>query len=141
MNLASTICRYLLGVMFTVFGLNGFLHFIPMAAPASPLAQQFMTVSSQSHFFVLIFFFQLAAGLLLLSGRFVPLALVILAGVLINVLNYHLTMDPAGIGIGLLATIFWFVTAFKYRANFRGIFAARAERTTAVKATGEYAAV
>lgn len=140
MNLASTICRYLLGVMFTVFGANGFLHFIPVPPPSTLFGQQFMMASAQSHFFVLIFLFQLVGGILLLAGRFVPLALVVLAGVLINVLDYHLTMDPAGIGAGLLATIFWFVTAWKYRAALSGLFVANAQPAE-VKSGSEYATV
>jgi putative oxidoreductase len=138
MNVASTICRYLLGIIFTVFGLNGFLHFIPLPPPTGALALQFMISGAVSHFFVLIFLVQLVGGILLLAGRFVPLALVALAGVLINVLDYHLTMDPAGIGAGVLATVLWFVTAWQYRASLRGIFVSNAE-PAAVKAAREFA--
>ena len=121
MALASTICRYLLGLMFTVFGANGFLHFLKQPPPSSAFGLQFLTVAVESHFMVLIFLLQVIAGILLLSGRFVPLALVVLAGMLINILNYHVTMDPSGIAPGILATIFWFVTAQKYRGNLRSL--------------------
>lgn len=72
MKLASTISRYLLGVMFTIFGANGFLHFLKQPPPSSELAMQFLTSASASHFFVLIFLLQLASGVLLLADRFVP---------------------------------------------------------------------
>jgi putative oxidoreductase len=55
----------------------------------------------------------------------------VLAGILTNILLYHVTMDPAGIPPGLVATVLWFVTAVSYRANFRGIFVARAEPAAA----------
>lgn len=123
MKIASTVTRYLLGLMFTIFGSNGFLHFIPLQMPSSTLGIQFMTAAFQSHFLVVIFFLQLISGLLLLAGRFVPFALVMLAAILTNILDFHLTMDPAGIGPGILATVLWFVTALGCRESFRGLFA------------------
>jgi putative oxidoreductase len=130
MKIAPTVCRYLLGVIFTVFGLNGFLHFLPLPPPSSVLAGQFMAAAFQSHFMVVIFAVQLIGGVLLLANRFVPLALVGLAAVLVNILNFHLTMDPGGIGAGVLATILWFVTAYSFRRNFHGLLAANAEPST-----------
>ena len=62
------------------------------------------------------------SGLLLLAGRFVPLALALLAPVLVNILNYHITMDPGGIGAGLIATILWAIVFLQYRSSFAPIF-------------------
>ena len=121
MKLASTIARYLLGFMFTVFGLNGFLHFIHQPPPASPLALQYMTVMITSHYFVLIFLVQVIAGILLLINRYVPLALVMLAPVLVNILLYHSLMDPAGLPPAVLAVILWFLVFVPLRASFAGI--------------------
>ena len=124
MKLAATIARYLLGFMFTVFGLNGFLHFIPLPPPAAPLALQYMTVMMTSHYFVLVFLIELAGGLMLLANRFVPLALVLLAPVLVNILLVHSLMDIGSIAPGLLATILWLIVFIRFRAAFRGIFQA-----------------
>ena len=126
MKLAATIGRYLLGLMFTVFGLNGFFHFIPQPPPTSPLALQYMTVMSASHYFALIFVIQLVAGLLLLANLFLPLALVLLAPILVNILMFHMLMEPSGIGPGLLATILWIVVFLSVRSAFSGLFEARA---------------
>ena len=79
MKIASIIARYLLGLMFTVFGLNGFPHFIHQPPPANPLAIQFLLAVSASHFAAFFFAVQVLAGLLLLSGFWVPLALTLLA--------------------------------------------------------------
>ncbi len=121
MKLTITIARYLLGFMFTVFGLNGFLHFIPQPPPASPIAQQFFTVMVTSHFFVVVFLVQFIGGVLLLANRFVPLALVLLAPVLVNILNYHILMDPAGLPAGLVALILWCIVFYGVRRAFAGI--------------------
>ena len=92
MKIVSVIARYLLGLMFTVFGLNGFLHFIPQPPVTDPLAVQFFTAISVSHFAAFFFAVQLLGGLLLISGFFVPLALTLLAAELYNILAFHLTL-------------------------------------------------
>ena len=94
MRIASTIARYLLGLMLTVFGLNGFLNFIHQPPPTNPLAIQFFVAISTSHFAAFFFAVQLIGGLLLLSGYFVPLALTLLAAEIYNILAFHLTFSP-----------------------------------------------
>ena len=125
MKIASLIARYLLGFMFTVFGLNGFLQFIHQPPPSNPLAMQFLVAVSASHFAAFFFALQLVAGLLLLSGFYVPLALVILAAQIYNILAFHLTMAPAAIGPGLFAAILWLLVFASYRDSFKGIFASK----------------
>lgn len=127
MKKVSTISRYLLGLIFTVFGLNGFLHFIPQPPPANPLLAQFLVSVSESHFAAFFFAIQLLGGVLLLSGYFVPLALTALAAELYNILAFHLTFAPASIGPGLLASVLWVLVFVQYRASFKGIFSAKPE--------------
>ena len=124
MKLASSIARYLLGLMFTIFGLNGFLHFISQPPPTNPVAIQFLVAVSTSHFAAFFFLAQLVAGLLLLSGYFVPLSLTLLAAEIYNILAFHLTMAPAAIGPGLVAAVLWVVVFIRYRDSFTGVFAA-----------------
>ncbi|MCU1321280.1 MAG: hypothetical protein JWM43_929 [Acidobacteriaceae bacterium] len=125
MRIVALVARYLLGIMFTVFGLNGFLQFIHQPPPTNPLALQFFIAISATHFSAFFFAVQLVAGLLLLSGYFVPLALVLLAAEIYNILAFHLTMAPATIGPGLLAAILWVLVFLKYRRSFDGILGAR----------------
>jgi uncharacterized membrane protein YphA (DoxX/SURF4 family) len=125
MRIAALVARYLLALMFLVFGFNGFFHFIHMPMPTG-LAGQFMGAVFGSHLYVVVFLLQIAAGFLFLIGRYVPLALVLLGPVLFNILSYHLFMDPQGIGPGLFATVLWFLVFYSVRANFAGIFAAKA---------------
>jgi putative oxidoreductase len=122
MILASTICRYLLGLMFAIFGANGLLHFLKLPPPTSALALQFQGAINDSHFMVVVFSLQLIAGLLLLAGRFVPLALIMLAGILTNILLYHMTMDPGGSVPGIVGALLWFFAAQNFRESFRGLF-------------------
>ena len=125
MKVASTIARYLLGLIFTVFGLNGFLNFIHQPPPANPLAIQFFIAIGSSHFAAFFFALQVLGGLLLLSGYFVPLALTILAAELYNILAFHLTLAPASIPPALVASVLWVLVFFQYRKSFEGILAAK----------------
>ncbi|HEX4423939.1 MAG TPA: hypothetical protein VH079_00975 [Terriglobales bacterium] len=119
------IARYLLGLMFTVFGLNGFLQFIHQPPPPDPVAMQFLIAVSTSHFAAFFFGLQVLGGLLLLSGFYVPLALTVLAAELYNILAFHLTMAPAGIPPALVACVLWILVFMQYRDSFKGIFSAK----------------
>jgi putative oxidoreductase len=133
----STVSRYLLGLLFTVFGANGFLHFIQQPPPSTAYAVQFFTAVIGSHFMTLIFLIQLIAGVLLLVNRFVPLSLVVLAGVIVNILNFHITMDPGGIVPGVIATFLWFSAVLPYRSNFHFLFTPTL-KSTAVTPTASF---
>jgi uncharacterized membrane protein YphA (DoxX/SURF4 family) len=119
------IARYLLGLMFTVFGLNGFLNFIHQPPPPNPLAIQFLVAVSSSHFAAFFFAVQLVGGLLLLSGYFVPLALTLLGAEIYNILAFHLTLAPASIPPALVATALWVLVFLQYRASFKDVLAAK----------------
>src|SRR5258706_9234155 len=121
MKIASTIARYLLALIFIVFGLNGFLHFLPMKPPSSDLAMQFFTVMSASHYLVVVFALQLMAGGLFLFPRTVPLALIIAGPLIVNILLFHGLIDPGGIAPGLVGTILWLVIYWQFRAAFYGV--------------------
>jgi putative oxidoreductase len=121
MKTASHIARILLGLIFTVFGLNGFLHFIPLPLP-SDVAGQFMGALFVSHYYMAVFAVQVAGGILLLSNRFVPLALTLLGPVIVNILLFHVTMAPDGLPMALVVTALWSVVFFRARAAFTGLF-------------------
>src|SRR6202795_3134318 len=125
MRIASILARYGLGLIFTVFGLNGFLQFIHQPPPANPLAIQFLVSVSASHFAAFFFAMQVVGGLLLLAGYFVPLALTVLAAELYNILAFHLTLAPASIPPALVASVLWILVFLQYRESFKGIFSAK----------------
>jgi putative oxidoreductase len=123
MNVVYIVARILLGLMFTLFGLNGFFHFLPGAPPPGAATDFFNAVALESHYYMLIFGAQLVAGLLLLSNQYVPLALVTLAAVLANILTFHLAMAPASIGPGIFAALVWVVVCWSVRSQFASLLA------------------
>lgn len=100
MKTAAMIARYLLGLGFVVFGLNGFLHFIPQPPmPPGPALNYLMALGGTGYMYP-IFALQFLAGVLLLINRYVPLALTILAPILFNILLFHSLMQPSGLPPG-----------------------------------------
>ncbi len=123
MKIAVMIGRILLGLIFFVFGLNGFLHFLPVPPLPDNDAGHFIGVLIHSRHIVVVAAVQVIGGALLLVGRYVPLALILLGPVIVNILLYHILMEPKGIVPGLVAAILWFIVAYDRRENLRGIFA------------------
>ena len=122
MKIASLIARLLLDLIFLVFGLNGFLQFLHMP-PHTGMALQFIGVLVASRFYVLIFGVQVLGGLLILVNRFVPLALVLLAPVIVNILCFHILMAPAGLPLAFVVTLLWAIVAIYNKQQLSGIFA------------------
>jgi len=126
-KIAATVARYLLGLMFLVFGLNSFLFFIPTGPmPAGP-AGQFATVMMATHYTQAVGLFQVASAVLFLVNRYIPLALTLLAPVLVNILIFHILMAPATIPMGLLATVLWILVAYRVRSSFAGLMQPRSQ--------------
>src|SRR5215469_7710291 len=96
MKYVVTISRIVLGLMFFIFGLNGFLHFIP-SPQYSGVAGQFIGAIFKSHYYVVVFLTQIAGGLLMLMNRYVPLGVLLLGPVLVNILSFHIFMSPGTI--------------------------------------------
>ena len=121
MKVIATIARYLMGFLFIVFGLNGFLHFLPMGSPP-PLAAQFFGAMVQSHYMAVVFALQLICGLLLLANRYVPLALTILGPIIFNIILFHIFMEPSGLPLAAVVTLLWAVLAYRARSVFAVLF-------------------
>src|SRR3989475_10181689 len=124
MKTASVIARYLSGLIFLVFGLNGFLNFIPLPPPGG-IAGQFMGALYVSHYLWGIFAFQVIAGVLLLVNRYVPLAVAVLAPVIVNILVFHALMAPSGLPMALLVAVLWAAIFIDGRPAFSGLFQSR----------------
>ncbi len=119
-----TLARIFLGLVFTVFGLNGFLQFLPMPEPPAAAGQFLGALAGAGYMFPLIKGTEVLSGLLLLSGRFVPLALTLLAPVTVNILLFHLFLAPApGLPLLIVAAQLWL--AYAHRDQFRPMLQAR----------------
>lgn len=116
-----TISRILLGLIFVVFGLNGFLHFIPTHQYPG-VAGQFVGAIVKSHFYTVVFATQIVGGVLLLANRYVPLGVLFLGPVLVNILSFHIFMSPGNIPLALLAAALWLILFARFRSAFAGVF-------------------
>jgi putative oxidoreductase len=124
MKIAVLIARILLGLIFLVFGLNVFFHFIPLQ-PMSGDVGTLMTLMFQHGWFTFFGTLYIIGGILLLVGRYVPIGLVLLAPIIVNILLFHLTMAPSGIGPGLVCAVLEIFLIYAYWPAFRGIFVAQ----------------
>ena len=124
MKYIGIISRVLLGLIFVVFGLNGFLHFIPTTQYPG-VAGQFLGAIFTSHLYIIVFLTQIVGGLLLLANRYVPLGLLLLGPVLVNILGFHVFMVPTAIPLTLLTTVLWVVVYIWERNAFSGVFVER----------------
>jgi len=124
MKTASVIARCLAGAIFLIMGLNGFLHFIPFPPPPG-VAGQFMGALYVSPYLWIIFAFQVIAGVLLLANRYVPLAVAVLAPVIVNILVFHATMAPSGLPLALFVAVLWTAIFIEVRPAFSGLFQSR----------------
>lgn len=124
MKTVSLLARLLLGLIFLVFGLNGFLNFIPMPPPTG-VAAQYMGALFVSHYLVVVFLLQLVGGVLLLANRFVPIALSLLGPVVVNILLFHALIAPSGLPMAVIVAALWLTVFWGVRRAFAGIFAMR----------------
>lgn len=125
------VARILLGLVFLVFGLNGFLHFLPMPPLAEKPGAFMGALAATGYMFPLIKGTEVVAGALLLAGRFVPLALVLLAPIVVNIAAFHLVFTPGEAAMSLVIAALTIFLAWAYRASYRGVLDPNAAPTVA----------
>lgn len=117
-----------MGLMFVVFGLNGFLNFIP--PPKDPIPEEAMAFAGAmmktGYLLKLVKGTEVFVGVLLLLNRFVPLALVIIAPVIVNIVAFHAFLAPTGVVLGIVILALELYLAWAYRSAFRAMLVARA---------------
>ena len=126
MRLAVVIARMLLGLPFLVFGLNGFLHFLDQP-PQPPEALAFLSaLNASGYLFPMLDTVEVLCGVLLIVGRFVPLALTLLAPLLVNILAFHFYLNTEGIELAFGLIALELFCAWAYRARFAPMLVADA---------------
>ncbi|HEY6558430.1 MAG TPA: DoxX family protein [Polyangiaceae bacterium] len=113
-----SVARYVQGAAFFIFGLNGFLHFLPQPAPPEAAQALMGGFAASGYMFPLIKGTEVVTGALLLLGRFVPLSLVLIAPVIVNIVLYHLFLAPTGLAVPLLLLATELYLAWSYRHLF-----------------------
>ncbi len=122
------IARLLMGLVFFVFGLNGFFHFIPQPKTMPPGAGDFFGALMKTGYMIpLIFATQTLGGALLLLNCFVPLALALLAPVIVNIILFHLNLAPSGLPVACVVVALELYLAWSYRRFFQPMLTCRAK--------------
>jgi hypothetical protein len=122
--------RILLGLVFFVFGLNGFLGFIPQPPPPERAGAFMGALAATGYMFPLIKGVEVIGGVMLLSNRFVPLALAILAPNIVNIVLFHTLLAPAGAPVAVFVLALELVAAWSYREAFAPMLRARTAPTS-----------
>jgi uncharacterized membrane protein YphA (DoxX/SURF4 family) len=130
------IARILMGVIFFIFGLNGFLHFL--SQPPMPEAPRafFGALMKTGYMVPLIFVTQTLVGVLLLLNRFVPLALALIAPVIVNIVLFHIFLAPAGLPLAIIVLVLELYLAWSYRGAFLPMLAGRVQPRSVTNAPG-----
>ncbi|WP_437670234.1 DoxX family protein [Sorangium sp. So ce131] len=123
---APVAARALLGLVFFVFGLNGFLQFLPQPPVPAAAAAFAGGLAASGYFFPVLKGIEVVAGALLLTNRYVPLALTVLAPIVVNIVLFHTFLAP-GNPVAWLVLALEIYLAFAYRAAFRPMLAARVQ--------------
>jgi hypothetical protein len=124
MKIVVIIARILLGLVFAFFGANGLFSFLPTPPPPAGPVGDFMKAMGETHYLLVIGFFQLVPGLLLLVNRFVPLALTVLAAEIVNILAFHILVAHGGLfPVPIIVALLWLLVFWRVRGSFAGVLA------------------
>jgi hypothetical protein len=127
MKKAVLAARVILGLVFVVFSLNYFSGFFELPPPSEPATNLMGALVGTGYLMTLVKIVELVAGVLLLAGVLVPLALTLLAPIVVNIILVHVFLDPAGLPIGILVLVLELFLAWAYRDSFRGVLEVRAQ--------------
>ncbi len=122
MKIVTIIARILLGLVFLVFGFNKFFSFIPSGPMPPGAAGQFTGALFSTHYIMAVGVFEIVGGVLMLLNRYVPLALCLLAPVIVNILLVGALMMHAALPSGILVTILWTLVYLRVRPAFSGLY-------------------
>ena len=122
MKHATTISRIILGLIFFVFGLNGFFPFIPMGT-MPPEVNAFMGAMAATGYFIpVLALTQVTSGALLILNFYVPIALILLAPVIFQIVLFHIFLESGGMLLTVVLVILESFLAYKHWKYFSALF-------------------
>ena len=123
---ALSVARYIFGLALFIFGINGFLNFMPVPPMAPEAGALLGAFAKTGYFFPLIKTIETVVGLLLLVNLFVPLALVLITPVLVGITTIHLFLNPGGIPTMVVFHLFHGFLVLGYWSYFKSVLTVRA---------------
>jgi putative oxidoreductase len=117
-NKLPCIVRTLLGLIFLIFGLNGFFHFLPMPPMKDAVGALMGAYAQTGYMFPFIFVTQTLVGIMLLTNSWAPLALVILAPVVVHIILFHIFLDPSGLPMPIVVLVAGIYLAYSWRGAY-----------------------
>jgi len=127
MQRIPSVLRTVLGLAFVVFGRNYVLGFLPQPKTIPPDVITFMVPFIGAKYMGLIKTIEIASGLLLIGNRFVPLALTLLAPILVGITWFHVQLEPSGLPVPIVLVALEVALAYFYRDAFAPMLQARTE--------------
>ena len=127
MQYVEKVVRIILGAVFLIFGLNGFFGFIPMPQVSDSAGAFLGALAASGYFFPVLKVVETVSGLFLLTARFVPLALVLLAPITVQIFLYHIFLDPGGLMLAILLIASNIFLAYSYRGSFQSVLAQKVQ--------------
>lgn len=121
MKISINLARYALGLAFILFGLNKFFWFLPMPTPPEAAGALLSAMGATGYMLPLLGITYIVSGVMLVTNAFVPLALLFLIAPLVNIVLFHLFLDPAGGGLGFVLLFLELFLAWGYRDSFRAV--------------------
>jgi len=137
-RIVTAIVRILLGLMFLVFGLNGFLNFIPAPKDMPPEILNVIGALMKAGYMTVVSGAEVLVAVLLLTNRFVPLALALLAPIVVGIITYHVAMQTATIGPGIVVLLMELYLAWAYRGAFRSMVRMRTKARRELNQAGKF---
>ena len=113
--------RLILGLVFVIFGLNGFLHFMPNPTPTAEAGALFVAFGKTGYFFPMIKSIEVLVGGMFLTNLFAPLAAVIITPVLVGITTIHLFLNPSSIPLMIILHVLHGIIVFGYKKNYQGL--------------------
>ncbi len=130
LKIAAILARVLLGLVLFVFGLNFYLNFLPQP-PLGPQGLAFiMSLVQSGYVMTLVKVIEVVCGALLLTGFYVPFALVLIAPVLANIVGFHTMLEPSGAPMAYVLLVLWAFLVWAHRGYYRTVFVAKATPST-----------